>query len=414
MKNRILVCLVIFLGWGRLGLAQGWIWQGRDNVQPVDMLELPGQGGTLLLCGSQTQDSIWVYHLDQDGDFINRIFIDKKGFNSITPLKMIATNDGGSSILYDKTGTPTTFWLAHLSDNGELLWRKSYNSGPISRDAIDFVQLSNNQYLVQLNNLSEDVSVQAFVWLNEVGEFLFKIEDAPLNPTFLISPFTVFGDTLVLTRQNSLEKQIQCILGTTGETLWTKNFTNNMLFNPFKYSDGGIGAFYALNNGVYAQKLSISGEVIFDKYLFSGAVSDLTGDNNNGSVIFRNNAGDDGIHFYTQNSNGDSISYIKTLPEGNSGAFFDIYKANDNGFYIMGFNFNGNTIPSSINPILIKTDSNGAVFSQSIQGRIASDPNTNCQVEPTETGLEGWLVRSWKPSNPFVFSTLTDVDGRYE
>jgi uncharacterized repeat protein (TIGR01451 family) len=413
MKNRILVCLVLFLGWGRLGLAQGWIWQGRDNVQPVDMLELPGQGGTLLLCGSQTQDSIWVYHLDQDGDFINRIFIDVKGQYSIKPKKIIESKEGGVIVLYEKFDFSfNDVWLAHLTINGIIDWKKKYSTGPMFTNAIDFVQLSNNQYLLNLGRGSDSFK-QEYVWLDENGNFL-NSKDTLWGEFLVISPFMTFGDTIVITLRNAIFKQIQCILGTTGEILWTKNFTDKMLFNPFKYSDGGIGAFYALNNGVYAQKLSITGEILFDKYLFSGSVADLTGNNNNGSVIFRNNAGDDGIHFYTQNSNGDSINYVKTLPEGNSGAFFDIYKANDNGFYIMGFNFNGNTIPSSINPILIKTDSNGAVFSQSIQGRIASDPNTNCQVEPTETGLEGWLIRSWKPSNPFVFSTLTDVDGRYE
>jgi uncharacterized repeat protein (TIGR01451 family) len=419
MKNRILVCLVIFLGLGRLGLAQGWIWQGRDNQQqPQDLVTLPGQSGILLLSGGFTQDSVWLYHLDYDGVLVSRILVDIKNYNAvnsiIVPKRIIRTNDEGISILYEKfEGISNEIWIAHFDSSKNILWRKKYDDGQLGRTIIEFVQLSNNQYLLQLIRGS-GANIQEYIWLNEEGEFINK-KDTIWGIYIDPYPFIAIGDTIVVVIHNNANvNQVQCFLGTTGQILWTRNFNDKKLFNPFKYSDGGIGAFYSQNNLTYAQKLSISGEIIFDKYLYSGTITSIIGNGNNGSVFFSSNNGFNNIVFFKQDSNGDSLSFLEILPHLTNGSFFNLSEVNNNGFLILGFRSNVTMMPIQINPIIVKIDSTGSLFSQSIQGRIASDPNTNCQVEPTETGLEGWLVRSWKPSNPFVFSTLTDVDGRYE
>ena len=45
-----------------------------------------------------------------------------------------------------------------------------------------------------------------------------------------------------------------------------------------------------------------------------------------------------------------------------------------------------------------------------VLGQVISDQNANCQVEPTEPGLENWLIKS----NPGNYYSITDADGQFE
>jgi uncharacterized repeat protein (TIGR01451 family) len=167
---------------------------------------------------------------------------------------------------------------------------------------------------------------------------------------------------------------------------------------------------------LYAQKISKSGEVIFDKFLMNdnGLELCVTGDGSNGSIIMGLNPINKSIELFLQNSVGDSINHINVLLGNDIGYFYNISKANDYGFFMLGFQPNDDVSPTIVHPLLLKTDANGSLFPQTIQGNIAADENNNCQIDPSEIALEGWLIRTWNADNQFIFSTLTDSTGHYQ
>ncbi|MBI1225227.1 MAG: PQQ-binding-like beta-propeller repeat protein [Bacteroidetes bacterium] len=60
---------------------------------------------------------------------------------------------------------------------------------------------------------------------------------------------------------------------------------------------------------------------------------------------------------------------------------------------------------------LIRTDAQGEVFQNLIQGNVTQDQNGDCNFQSGEPGLDGWQVSA---ENDFIAVTFTDANGNYE
>ena len=91
-----------------------------------------------------------------------------------------------------------------------------------------------------------------------------------------------------------------------------------------------------------------------------------------------------------------------------------VINTQDGGYLVAG-DFDINNDPSSLLPLydmyLIKTDFQGNVFPNIIQGTLYRDLNTNCEKEGNEKPLEDWLVRL-RRGDEIVYAT-TDENGHY-
>jgi hypothetical protein len=85
------------------------------------------------------------------------------------------------------------------------------------------------------------------------------------------------------------------------------------------------------------------------------------------------------------------------------------------GGYIIAGNYDVNTDPNSLLPLydmyLIKTNKQGNIFQNIIQGTVHRDLNTNCEKDAGEKILKDWLVRLRKGEE--VFYATTDDNGNY-
>lgn len=65
---------------------------------------------------------------------------------------------------------------------------------------------------------------------------------------------------------------------------------------------------------------------------------------------------------------------------------------------------------SSYDVLLAKLDSLGNIYASAITGSVHFDPESDCQFDPTEPGLAGWLVQAIGIQSS---TTLTDTSGNY-
>jgi uncharacterized repeat protein (TIGR01451 family) len=87
--------------------------------------------------------------------------------------------------------------------------------------------------------------------------------------------------------------------------------------------------------------------------------------------------------------------------------------APDGGFLIAGHsridNANGSVLTSAA--YLLRTDSQGYILSNRLQGAIFWDADNDCQQDPGETGFGGWILRATAGNKQFF--GLTEADGSY-
>ncbi|NRA51969.1 MAG: hypothetical protein HRU12_22810, partial [Phaeodactylibacter sp.] len=98
---------------------------------------------------------------------------------------------------------------------------------------------------------------------------------------------------------------------------------------------------------------------------------------------------------------------------GRPGAFnsaLDLVEASPNGYAFAGFaGIDGIFI---FYPIVVRSDEQGLIRSNGIEGRVIHDIDESCDVDPGEPSLSGWLVRATNPEGTSFFS-ITDEEGRY-
>lgn len=89
---------------------------------------------------------------------------------------------------------------------------------------------------------------------------------------------------------------------------------------------------------------------------------------------------------------------------------FDIVRAADDGFALVGW-FNDELFNSN-DAYLVRTDAQGLVSSNYVDGQVFADLNKNCQKDANEPPLGGWMLRLERNGKP-AFNTLTAPDGKF-
>ncbi len=115
------------------------------------------------------------------------------------------------------------------------------------------------------------------------------------------------------------------------------------------------------------------------------------------------------LYILHTNADGDKICDI-SVGKGGPDIGFGIVATADGGAAAAGSSQPGVTTFEE-NPYLVKIDANCKVFTSYLKGNVFHDFNTNCEFNPGEAPLKGWLVKVASPD--FVRYAAADADGNF-
>lgn len=319
---------------------------------------------------------IYLQRLDANG---NQLWLNIYPQSQIS-TKGDATDDGGYIQIgyFDNASIQDTISIIKTDASGNLQWLRKYpNTGTgVERIPTSIIQTSNQEYVIG------GYQSQSFGGLN----FLWR-------------------------------------LNTDGDSLWQNTYGESMNHPEYigQVLELGDGSLVSLSNDalsfgvndVYLFKTDVSGSLIWEKHYGQnnafGTHLDATADGGFiltgyqlASALYR-------ILLIKTDDNGNQ-QWLKTFNGMGSGSWksYCVEQTTDGG-YILG----GARIQSAytrLNMYLIKTDSFGEIYGNTVQGYIYADANFNCINDNGEYALNNWIV---KAEGEQTFITSSDEQGFY-
>jgi hypothetical protein len=148
----------------------------------------------------------------------------------------------------------------------------------------------------------------------------------------------------------------------------------------------------------------------YPKTTFNSIVKTNSGDGYFiGGMIELSNSFED-LYILKTDANGNQV-WDNHIGRGGSDIGYSIVPTADGGVAIAGLSSPSLT-GSETNAYLVKTDSNGLIFTNFVKGKAFHDLNNNCQNEINEPGLHNWIVKI--ASDDIIRYASTDSEGKYE
>ena len=378
--------------------------------------------------GDDNDQDIFILRMDADGRVIWTTFYDE-GYQE-QPRAILTLPDGNFLIvgtISKDIGASEDIYLLKINRKGEKLWSRQFGSSNIERVNAAAVRPDGSIVVagfIRKDNEDEDMFAASFDplgnvrWLKTYGTA--KPDEA--TAVVLLSQGDVviggnsrnaigFDNDIVLFRLDSI-----------GTVAWEKRISNpyrEEIRDMLLTQSGNIAIAGTVNNNsdAYVALFDTGGKLLWEKAIGetgkeeeANAIAELSSGNlvitglkvtdmvnvdifvakldRNGAVLWQKNIGD------------------KTATEEAR----DIQPTADGGFIITGYN--AQVLTSFNDLILIKTDGLGAVVSNYISGKVVLDEDAQCDIDPNERSLAGWLVQA--ESAKGVFYATTDENGNYQ
>ena len=286
-----------------------------------------------------------------------------------SPYGALPLNDG-SFIFLGAANGPSTRLLAQIDGDGNILWEneidfvadlygESDNGGFIFTDSDD-----NNVYIYETDGNGELINATTIPTTGETQGIILLENDE----TILISRDSPSPDTYRV-RQTKLNAQLDIV---SSDTIWNGNYIK-------------INSVTALEDGL----------------LMSGSTAESP---DNGEER-------DGVLIETKFDGKVVLNKVLASRPG-SQAIGAAVPSHLNGYIATGSN--RPTVFGIAQAYILKTNSQGDIYTNSITGEIAIDQNNDCQINPGEDRLSEWMIiaNNANQDNPYV--ATTDVDGNYE
>lgn len=395
--------------------------------------------------GDKSQDDIlgegweiWVVKIDAQGHKVwDKTF---GGNNSETKPIIASTNDGNYIILAtsnsyisgDKTQDAVGFlssdyWLIKIDGNGNKIWDKTYG-GTDYDEATSIISCKDNGFL--LGGLSSSDIGENKTQTRKGGYDYWVIKtDANGNQLW----DATFGGTSNDNLSNMVEFEQGFLLGgnsgsndgdnTTsssgdwfikidknGKKIWDKNYQTSGMATMTVTKDNFIvfATNFASNHSI--SKINEDGQLVWQKTVpRADSIRCLTILEDNTMLSFSTSRLDNYISYLSPDGN---LLWIETLK--NMGGRIDYIGNNEFLFYTstdknIGGLKSENSRGGSYDYWVIKFTGRFNSKTNRITGSIYNDLNTNCQLNPNETGLRNILVRA----TPGNYNTFTDEKGNY-
>jgi uncharacterized repeat protein (TIGR01451 family) len=378
--------------------------------------------------GDDNDQDIFILRTDVDGRVVWTVFFDE-GYQE-QPRAVVSLPDGNFLIvgtIIKEIGANEDIYLLKINRKGEKIWSKQFGSSSIERVNAAAIRPDGSIVVagfVRKNDEDDDMFVATFDPLGNVRWLKTYGTAKPDEATSLVP----LGQGGIVVGGNSRNEKgfdndiVLFRLDSVGAVTWEKRISNpyreevrDMLLT--KSGNIAIAGTINDNSDAYVALLDVQGNLLWEKTVGevgkeeeANAIAELSSGNlvitglkvtnmvnvdvfvaqldRNGGILWQKNIGD------------------KTATEEGR----DIQPTADGGFIITGYN--AQVLTSFNDLILIKTDGLGTVVSNYLNGRVIWDEDGQCDLDPNERPLAGWLVQAESPKG--IFYATTDENGYYQ
>ena len=328
--------------------------------------------------GPSPDDPSLVVKVSPNGDILWQTAFP---YEDIWDVRYIEENSDGEYILVGKTDN-TPFGdgtgICKLDNNGNIIWVTSFVPFVNGNDLLStpqslIISATNDiRILIRVGNFSLGGLKPTVIKLNNNGDLIW--EKTYNNYTASEAASSIIelgsGDFMILTSKIS---PALIKIDEDGNQLWHKSYPQNET----------ITSFYSSLVETNDDGIAIGGVI---DYPF-------------------NNPSD--FYLMKVDSVGNFL-WKKTYGRSNYEWKNKLFLADDQGFYITGISWNLN---NKSHPYIVKTDSQGNLYSNSLEGTLFNDENFDCIYETNEDQLSQWLIQAIKGENHY--SSITSEFGEY-
>lgn len=437
MKHLAIV-LISFFSLLSVSFAQGG-WQNIYPIQSntpygdgIDAVKQTPDGGYILAGASEVNSSASQNRVVKVND--QGIIQWSTSYASVGPYSW-ATNIelsplGGYYVEGYRTN-PSTFarevYLQRIDANGNQLWLNVYpqaqvaTKGDVTNDG-GYIQIGyydNNGIQDTLSVIKTDASGN-LEWLNKYPNTGTGIERIPTsiiqtsNNEFVVAGYKDqgFGGLNFLWRLNAQ-----------GDSLWQSTYGVTMnhpeyIGQVLELQDGSLVALAndALTfgaNDFYLFKTDASGNLLWDRHYQQinafGTHLDATTDGGFILTGYQNVASSYKVILIKTDESG-TQQWLKTYNGLGTGSYkpYCVQQTSDGGYVVGAAKIQG--AYTRLNMYLIKTDSLGEIYGNTLQGYVFADADADCNLTNGEHPFSNWLI---KAEGAQTFYTSTNEDGFY-
>jgi uncharacterized repeat protein (TIGR01451 family) len=273
---------------------------------------------------------------------------------------------------------PYNVFLIRLDDNGSVLWEMAYG-GILEEEGIDVVEVADG-YVIAANVQEAFAPIKRDI-------SLFKVD-------FAGNLVSGWGGTFGA--PSTYEICEDMVLTDDGGFFLAGNREFNEVLNLKADANGNLDWFQTYDLGA-ASATAFGAIEVEDGYASAGNNDGLDGDTD---FFIHKVAKNDGQTIWTDFYGRDDVGEFATC----------ITNRFAGGLAVAGYT--GESLGFFTNDIyLVKTDFEGQTYTSYIQGNVYNDLSGDCEFDPNEPGVEGWIVSA--EGNNETFWTTTDENGNY-
>jgi hypothetical protein len=366
---------------GNIQWTQSYSNMGLHSI--ATNIEITADGGYIIE-GTRTNAStyvseVYLQRIDANGNqlWLNVYPEAKNSYSGNT------TSDGGYIQVgyYDNNNIQDTIVIVKTAANGTVDWLRKYpNTGPLIERLPIAIKEANNGDLIMMGYKASDFGGNNFLWrLSATGDSIWQqtygVQSGYPEP---LGGFVELADGSIVVVSNDATSfgspQIYLLkTSSTGEVIWDINYTQTNLIYAF------------------------------------GTDIDVTNDGGFILTAYKTISAANHVILIKTDANGEP-DWIKDYQGYGSGSYksFSVRQTSDGGYIIGGAKIQ--TAYTRTNMYLIKTDSLGEIYGNTIQGNVFADTNADCAKSSDEHGFPNWMV---KASGLQSFITSTDANGNY-
>ncbi len=378
--------------------------------------------------GNDNDQDIFILRTDVDGRIVWKAFFDE-GYQE-QPRAILSLPDGNFLIvgtISKEIGSNEDIYLLKINRKGEKLWSRQFGSPNIERVNSAAVRPDGTIAVVgfvRKDNEDEDMFVATF---DPVGSIRWLKTFGTAKPDEATSLVLLTQGNLVVGGNSRNEKGfdndiVLFRLDSTGTVVWEKRISNpyreevrDMLLT--KAGNIAIAGTINDNSDAYVALFDVQGNLQWEKTIGeAGKEEEANGiaELSSGNLVITGLKVTNMVNvdvFVAQLDPKGAVLWQKNIGDNSATEEGrDIQPTADGGFIITGYN--AQVLTSFNDLILIKTDGLGAVVSNYISGRVIWDEDSQCDIDPNERSLGGWLVQA--ESAKGVFYATTDENGYYQ
>jgi len=421
--------------------AQGYNKAFGTNFEDFGYALTQTEDNGYLLCGRSEgfggdgDYDIYLIKIDVDGDTIWTKTIDDGHFQG--GYEMIATSDGNYVIAGETKLTAALspdVYLLKIDPQGNKIWSNNYG-GVANERGLSVKETADGGFAIAGFTFSYGAGEKdAFLvktdaqGVEEWTQFYGDIESDEATDLVV----TDNGYLLIGTTDNAQTNSNDFFLinaNETGDTIWTKTYGGapgdfgKRILRTIE-NDGFILAGYTLgsfvSNDIVVIKIDDTGEVIWSKtHQYSPGnlgeiVEDLIYDHDNNGYILagsaETSAANADMFILKLDVAGDKV-FGKVIGPSNDQLeeANGVILASDGGYALIGYNSLFNVSGNDV--YFAKTNSEGDLVSNYINGKVAYDLIADCTIDPSDLPLSEWLIVAEGEDQTYYGST--DADGNF-